>query len=136
MSEFSFIVRISRIVLIALVAVLASQTPAHAVVTSETFYNRSNVGDLAGWPSRSDFINDTNRFGSGTGAQSGDSVQLKYKLRLPDAAGGHVLDVVDWMYLAPNGNIMNRSQFRKFGFQVAELVATMRPARLEMQEAA
>jgi hypothetical protein len=38
-----------------------------------------------------------------------------------------VLDTVDWMYLAPNGAIMNRSQFRKFGFTVAELVATMRP---------
>jgi hypothetical protein len=32
------------------------------------------------------------------------------------------------MYLAPNGNIVNRSQFRKFGIKVAELVATMRPA--------
>jgi hypothetical protein len=26
-----------------------------------------------------------------------------------------------------NGTIMNRSEFRKFGFKVAELVATMRP---------
>ena len=43
------------------------------------------------------------------------------------ASGGHVLDVLDWMYLLPNGTIMNRSQFRKFGIKVAELVATMRP---------
>ncbi len=35
--------------------------------------------------------------------------------------------VTDWMYLADNGTIVNRSQFRKFGFKVAELVATMRP---------
>ena len=41
--------------------------------------------------------------------------------------GGHVLNVVDWMYLMENGTIMNRSQFTKFGITVAELVATMRP---------
>lgn len=65
--------------------------------------------------------------GEGSGVQSGDAVQLKYNLRLPESSGGHVLSVVDWMYLTPNGNIINRSQFRKFGIQVAELVATMRP---------
>ncbi|WP_299143585.1 DUF3833 family protein [uncultured Tateyamaria sp.] len=74
--------------------------------------------------------------GEGTGQQSGDSVQLKYRFRLPEASGGHVLDTVDWMYLAPNGTIVNRSQFRKYGIKVAELVATMRPAPQEMKEAA
>lgn len=65
--------------------------------------------------------------GTGTGMQKGPALQLNYRIRLPDSAGGHVLDTVDWMYLAPNGHIVNRSQFRKFGIQVAELVATMRP---------
>ena len=65
--------------------------------------------------------------GEGTGRQSGSSVLLRYKIRLPENSGGHVLDTVDWMYLTPNGTIMNRSQFRKFGIKVAELVATMRP---------
>ena len=37
-----------------------------------------------------------------------------------------MLDVVDWMYLTPNGTIINRSQFRKFGIKVAELFCTMR----------
>lgn len=64
--------------------------------------------------------------GVGSGTQMGSAVQLKYKIKLPDEAGGHVLDTVDWMYLAPNGSVVNRSQFRKFGFKVAELVATMR----------
>ena len=64
--------------------------------------------------------------GEGTGIQSGPTVQLKYKFKLPDAQGGHVLDTTDWMYLAPNGTIVNRSQFRKFGIKVAELVATIR----------
>ncbi|MBW4706467.1 DUF3833 domain-containing protein [Roseobacter sp. YSTF-M11] len=65
--------------------------------------------------------------GEGSGCQTGPTVLLKYKIRLPEASGGHILDTVDWMYLTPNGTIMNRSQFRKFGVKVAELVATMRP---------
>ncbi len=64
--------------------------------------------------------------GQGTGMQSGSTVKLNYNIRLPAEAGGHVLGVTDWMYLAPNGVIVNRSQFRKFGIKVAELVATMR----------
>lgn len=68
--------------------------------------------------------------GDGEGMQSGPTVQLKYKYKLPEAQGGHVLDTTDWMYLAPNGTIVNRSQFRKFGIKVAELVATMRRKEL------
>ncbi len=64
--------------------------------------------------------------GTGTGLQSGATVQLLYRIKLPDTAGGHVLTATDWMYLAPNGTIVNRSQFRKYGIKVAELVATMR----------
>ncbi len=65
--------------------------------------------------------------GTGSGRQMGSAVQLNYRIKLAEDAGGHVLDTVDWMYLTPNGAIMNRSQFRKYGFKVAELVATMRP---------
>lgn len=64
--------------------------------------------------------------GAGAGTISGPTVQMLYKLRLPKSAGGHVLSVTDWMYLAENGTIINRSQFHKFGIKVAELVATMR----------
>lgn len=66
--------------------------------------------------------------GTGKGTQEGSAVQLKYRIKLPPEAGGHVLDVTDWMYLMENGTIMNRSQFRKYGIKVAELVATMRQA--------
>ncbi|MBC7738224.1 MAG: DUF3833 domain-containing protein [Candidatus Saccharibacteria bacterium] len=65
--------------------------------------------------------------GTGSGKVSGPAVQMLYRLRLPKGAGGHVLSVNDWMYLTENGTIMNRSQFRKFGLKVGELVATMRP---------
>ena len=64
--------------------------------------------------------------GTGTGRYEGPALRLDYRIRLPEDAGGHVLTVTDWMYLMENGTIMNRSQFRKFGIKVAELVATMR----------
>lgn len=64
--------------------------------------------------------------GTGTGRQQGSAVHLNYRIRLPQEAGGYVLDTTDWMYLTPNGTIMNRSQFRKYGIRVAELVATLR----------
>ncbi|WP_170571275.1 DUF3833 domain-containing protein [Ruegeria atlantica] len=66
--------------------------------------------------------------GEGKGTISGSTVKLTYRIILPEDAGGHTLDVTDWMYLAENGVIMNRSEMRKFGIKVAELVATMRPA--------
>jgi hypothetical protein len=65
--------------------------------------------------------------GVAVGIRSGSTVQLKYKLKLAENAGGHVLDVIDWMYLLDNGTIVNRSQMRKFGIKVAELVASIRP---------
>ncbi|KIC45038.1 hypothetical protein RA28_11125 [Ruegeria sp. ANG-S4] len=66
--------------------------------------------------------------GEGQGVMSGSTVKLNYRIILPQDAGGHTLDVTDWMYLTENGAIMNRSEMRKFGIKVAELVATMRPA--------
>lgn len=69
--------------------------------------------------------------GQGRGVVSGNAVQMRYRIRLAPEAGGHVLDVVDWMYLMDNGTIMNRSQFRKWGIKVAELIATMRPLSAE-----
>lgn len=64
--------------------------------------------------------------GTGRGVVEGSAVQLQYAIKLQDAAGGHVLQATDWMYLLDNGTIVNRSQMRKFGIKVAELVATIR----------
>ena len=66
--------------------------------------------------------------GEGHGTISGSTVKLTYRIILPKDSGGHTLDVTDWMYLTKNGAIMNRSEMRKYGLKVAELVATMRPA--------
>ena len=66
--------------------------------------------------------------GTAHGTISGASARITYRLRLPEEAGAHVLSVTDWLYLMENGNIVNRSEMRKFGFKVAELVATIRRA--------
>ena len=64
--------------------------------------------------------------GKGRGVQAGPAIQMLYRITLPESSGGHTLDTVDWMYLTPDGTIINRSQFRKFGMRVAELVASIR----------
>ena len=64
--------------------------------------------------------------GAGSGQAAGSALRLLYRLRLPATAGGHVVDVTDWLYLMENGTIINRSRFRKWGVPVGELVATIR----------
>jgi Protein of unknown function (DUF3833) len=66
--------------------------------------------------------------GVAQGQVSGATVRMTYRLQLSDDAGGHVLDVVDWLYLVEDGSILNKSEMRKFGVKVAELIATIRPA--------
>ncbi|WP_240482025.1 DUF3833 domain-containing protein [Ruegeria marisrubri] len=101
---------------------------------SETFRYSSGTEQMREWTLR--LGNDGEIIGTAPdivgearGRQSGATVMLRYRLRLPDTAGGHVLDVVDWLYLTEDGVILNKSVMRKFGIKVAELVATMRPAR-------
>ena len=65
--------------------------------------------------------------GEGQGIHVGSTIRLTYRIKLSDAGGGHELDVVDWMYLMENGSIINKSEMRKFGVKVAELVASIRP---------
>jgi hypothetical protein len=65
--------------------------------------------------------------GEARGTVSGSTIKMEYTIVLPEEAGGHSLSVTDWLYLTESGVIMNKSEMRKFGIKVAELVATMRP---------
>ncbi|SCZ69056.1 DUF3833 domain-containing protein [Epibacterium ulvae] len=67
--------------------------------------------------------------GEAEGVVSGSTVRLIYKIILPEASGGYTLSATDWMYLAEDGVILNKSEMRMWGIKVAELVATMRPAQ-------
>lgn len=62
--------------------------------------------------------------GEARGRQEGATVSLRYKLVLPESAGGYTINVVDWMYLTDSGTVVNRAEFRKFGIKVGELIAT------------
>ena len=66
---------------------------------------------------------------NGEGDLTGDALRMRYAFQMPKESGGHLLNVRDWMYLVQDGTIVNRSQFRKFGITVAELVATIHPVR-------
>lgn len=66
--------------------------------------------------------------GTAEGQVSGATAMMTYRLRLPDDAGGWELDVTDWLYRGEDGVIVNRSQFRRFGIYLGELVGTIRPA--------
>ncbi|WP_137700049.1 DUF3833 family protein [Marimonas lutisalis] len=83
---------------------------------------RLTLGEGGGLTGEADDI-----IGEATGQVSGATLNLRYRIRLPEDAGGHVLDVTDWLYLMENGTILNRSEMRKFGVKVAELIATIRP---------
>ena len=66
--------------------------------------------------------------GTGEIEGSGATARLRYRLQLPESAGGWQVDVTDWPYLGEDGVIVNRSQFRRFGILVGELVGSIRPA--------
>jgi hypothetical protein len=65
----------------------------------------------------------------GEGDLAPGGLRMRYRFTLPQDAGGHTFNVRDWMYLVHDGSIVNRSEFRKFGIKVLELVATIHPAR-------
>lgn len=72
--------------------------------------------------------------GVATGTVSGATIRMDYTIVLPEDAGGHRLKVTDWLYLTESGVILNRSEMRKFGIKVAELVATMRPQPVDLAQ--
>ncbi|MGH1369862.1 MAG: DUF3833 family protein [Maritimibacter sp.] len=65
--------------------------------------------------------------GTARGTMSGSTIKMTYKITLPKESGGHTLTAIDWLYLTQDGVVINRSELRKFGIKVAELVATIRP---------
>lgn len=67
--------------------------------------------------------------GQAVGELSGATLRMRYRLRIGEGSGGHLVNVTDWIYLTGDGVMINRSEMRKFGVKVAELVATIRPAR-------
>lgn len=64
--------------------------------------------------------------GTAAGAQAGNAAAMRYRLRVPRAAGEIVVGMEDWFYLMEDGTLINRARMSKFGIKVGELVVTFR----------
>jgi len=64
--------------------------------------------------------------GQATGAQFGNAVNLRYRLRVPFRGRTIGISMDDWMYLMDGQTLINRTVMRKFGFRVGELLITFR----------
>jgi len=64
--------------------------------------------------------------GTATGKQYGNAVNMNYILRVPVDGTTYDLSMDDWMYLMTDDTLINRTEMRKFGFKVGELVLTFK----------
>ena len=64
--------------------------------------------------------------GEAEGRQLGNAARMRYSLRVPRGDGEITLSMEDWLYLRPDGTLINRTKMRKFGLPVGELVVTFR----------
>jgi hypothetical protein len=67
--------------------------------------------------------------GQATGKAAGNALQWQYTLAVP--VNGRVihLHLDDWMYLLPDGTLMNLTDMRKFGIKVGQLVIFIQPVK-------
>ena len=59
--------------------------------------------------------------GTATGEQAGNAIRWNYVMQIP--VDGRTYDVTfdDWMFLMPDGTMLNRSTLTKFGIRVGEV---------------
>jgi len=66
--------------------------------------------------------------GQARGQTSGNAFNWAYTFTLARPGGRSVrLDFNDWMYLQPDGVLINHATLRKFGFRVGELIISFAP---------
>lgn len=65
--------------------------------------------------------------GEASGSSHGSAFNWRYVLRMPYR--GSTVDVRfdDWMFLQPDGVLLNRAEVSKFGFRVGDVTLTFRP---------
>lgn len=67
--------------------------------------------------------------GVASGVADGHALQWSYVLRLPDAQGGHEMQMNDWMWLIDEQTLTNRTTMKKFGIAFAEITIFFRKRR-------
>jgi hypothetical protein len=60
--------------------------------------------------------------GEAQGQMAGNALNMRYTLEVPVGERTMHFAMDDWMYLLPDGTIMNTTSMRKFGIQVAEIM--------------
>lgn len=63
--------------------------------------------------------------GEGTFREQGNTLRLDYVLRIPYKDGTLDVTVIDWLFLQPDGVVVNQSVLKKFGFRVGDILTTM-----------
>lgn len=56
---------------------------------------------------------------------AGNTMNWKYAMNIKVNNSTYKINFDDWMYLMPNGQLINRNYFKKFGFNVGELTLFM-----------
>ena len=64
--------------------------------------------------------------GEGKGKQYGNAVNMKYVLQVPYKGKTVEVNMDDWLYRIDEQHVINRTELRKFGFKVGELVIGFR----------
>ncbi|MEW6591109.1 MAG: DUF3833 domain-containing protein [Pseudomonadota bacterium] len=64
--------------------------------------------------------------GDASGVAYGNALQWKYTLLLPVDGKTYEVQFDDWMYLMDDGVMLNKSEMRKFGFKLGEVVIAFR----------
>jgi hypothetical protein len=60
--------------------------------------------------------------GEATGQESGDTFNWQYRIDLPVPDGTLRVRFDDWMWLLPDGRLLNRAYMYKFGVQIGEVI--------------
>lgn len=64
--------------------------------------------------------------GIADGQQYGSAVRIDYVLRIPVNGRNHDIRIDDWLYLQPDGTVLNESRMSLFGLPVGRLITMMR----------
>ncbi len=59
--------------------------------------------------------------GEAKGVSAGNSLNWSYDLKLPVGEKTYVVHFDDWMFLQPDGVLLNRAKMSKFGFNLGEV---------------
>lgn len=68
------------------------------------------------------FMTAADSIGTGYGAQKGCALHFQYQLKIPYRSRSVSLSFDDWMYAIGKDAVMNRTQIKKWGIPVAQMV--------------